>query len=167
MFKNKPTIFVLLSLSFFCILNISYAQQNEIDKVLKKNVIDRKYVFDYSTKKDGLDKITIIYLGHFKTDSTKEYKLITWARVFGKNQHTTGNIYVYSINNKLIGRYALGGSQDLPYKLSSSLLYFSNKEKTDCDTNLKTIIDFSKGLPNELFLKCKGEFGDFYSFSLN
>lgn len=160
----------ILKLTVVCailMVQVSYGQNEEIVNVLKNNKIGKEYSFDYSTKKDGLNKVSIMFLGIIKTDSGKQYKLVTWARVWGKNMHTTGNIYVYSLKNKYIGRYSLGGKDDLPYKLSKDSLYFSNKGKSDCDPKIENVISLAAGLPKEIFLKCKGELGDIYSFSLD
>lgn len=151
---------------FFLASNNIFCQENRITKkVLMKNQVGKVYCFDSSSKENGLNKIFIRYIGKVKTNNGIEYKIVTWSRVWGINHHTTGIVYVYDSNNNYIGKYVLGDSSDLPDKIVNGNLTFTNKHKQDCDANLVTSIDFSRGIPKDIFLKCKGDSGDIYSFS--
>jgi hypothetical protein len=52
---------------------------------------------------------------------------------------------------------------DLPTKMENGCLIFKNTDE-NCDKNLTTIIDLRNGLPKKFFRKCKGNYGDIYSF---
>jgi hypothetical protein len=140
-------------------------QENELLEVLKKNEPSKEFFFDHSTKKDGSDKVCVKYLGAVKNSMNGAFKVVTWSRVWGKNRHTSGSIYIYDKQNKYLGKYILGSKQDLPIKISECYLVFSNKSKVDCDEIIETKINFCNNLPKELFIKCKGESGDIYSLS--
>lgn len=142
-----------------------YSQKGDIMiTVLKKNKANKAFLFDSSSKEDGLYKIYVTYLGTV-TANNKGVKIITRKTVWGSNQHTSGAIYIYDEKNKYVGKYVLGSGFDLPNKVQKSQLIFSNKNKPGCDPKLITEIDFSKEIPKKIFLKCKGEHGDVYSFS--
>ncbi|HEU5289629.1 MAG TPA: hypothetical protein VFU05_03235, partial [Cyclobacteriaceae bacterium] len=53
---------------------------------------------------------------------------------------------------------------DLPTKLENENLVFNNVNE-ECDKRLATTINLKNGLPKQFFRKCKGEYGDIYSFS--
>lgn len=168
MLLNDKILKQLLFLAFvFYFQVISYGQAKILENVLKKNEIGKVYSFDSSTKKDGFDKIYIRYLGRIKTGEEKEINILSWSRIWGKNRHTSGTIYIYDNANKYIGQYTLGSSLDLPSKIENKNLIFKNKNKRDCDSTLVTKIDFGKGIPKDIFIKCKGDFGDIYSLSID
>ena len=150
-------------LVFFC-SNVN-RQENIITEVLKKNRVDKEFYFNSYTKEDGLNEIYLKYLGLVKTDTGGRYKILTWKRVWGPNKHTTGIVFIYDLKNKFVGKYHLGSGFDLPDMIRRNTLIFTNKSKTNCDTNLITNINFDEGLPKEIFLKCKGEYGDIYILS--
>lgn len=157
---------VLFALLFVCSFQEMALGQNEIcARVLKKNKVGKVYSFDSSSRKDGFDKIYIAYLGCIKTSKGEGIKILSWSRIWGVNRHTSGVIYIYDSTNKYIGKYNLGSSGDLPSKIENTSLVFINKNKIGCDSTLVTKIDFSKGVPEEIFLKCKGSSGDIYSLS--
>lgn len=157
---------MFLAFAFFFQV-ISFGQAKILKSVLKKNDIGKVYSFDSSTKKDGFDKIFIRYLGRIKMSEGKEINVLSWSRIWGKNRHTSGTIYIYDNVNKCIGKYTLGSSLDLPAKIENKILIFKNKNKSNCDSTLVTKIDFSKGIPKDIFIKCKGSSGDIYSFSMD
>jgi hypothetical protein len=154
------TVAIVICLGITC-----YPQPSDIVMtVLEKNQVNKAFFFDSSSKKDGLNNISITYLGTVNTNN-KEFKIVTWKKIWGPNQHTIGVVYVYDINNKYVGKYPLGSGFDLPKRIENNNLIFTNQDKSDCDINLTTTINFSKELPSKIFLKCKGEQGDIYSFS--
>lgn len=166
MLSNNKTHKYLLFLAFvFFFPLISFGQAKILESVLKKNEIGKVYSFDSSTKKNGCDKIFITYLGRIKMSEGKEIYILSWSRIWGKNRHTSGTIFIYDNANKCIGKYTLGSSLDLPAKFENGNLIFKNKNKSNCDSTLVTKIDFSKGIPKDIFIKCKGSGGDIYSFS--
>lgn len=168
MLSNNNICRQLLFLAFaFFFQVISFGQAKLLKSVLEKNDIGKVYSFDSSTKKDGFDKIFIKYLGRIKTDKGKEINILSWSRIWGKNRHTSGAIYIYDNVNTYIGKYTLGSSLDLPGKIENKNLIFKNKNKNDCDSTLVTKINFGRGIPKDIFIKCKGSSGDIYSFSID
>jgi len=159
---NKYTTILIF---FHLISTASFSQNEAVISVLKKKEIGKVYDFDSSSKEGIIDKISIRYLGHIKTAKGQLLNILSWSRIWGRNHHTTGIIYLYDDNYSLIGKYNLGSNIDLPYKVQSADLVFTNKNKGSCDTSLITKISFYKGIPQSIFLKCKGDLGDIYSFS--
>ncbi len=67
--------------------------------------------------------------------------------------------------NQYMGNYVLGMTYDLPDRLENGYLVFTNTDNQDCDQKLITRVNFTKGLPSEIFIKCKGEYSENYTFS--
>lgn len=155
----------LLFFSLLFLISSNIFGQEITKKVLLKNQVGKVYCFDSSSKENGLNKIFIRYIGKVKTNIGVEYKILTWSRVWGPNQHTTGIIYLFDTSNKYIGKYVLGDAFDLPEKIAGNNLIFANKHKENCNTKLITSIDFNNGIPKDIFLKCKDSSGDVYTFS--
>lgn len=150
---------VLLIFLFLCFIR-SYSQYSLLSMVLKKNQVGKVFSFDSSSKENGFDKTYIKYLG-----DVKSLKFLTYSHIWGKNKHTTGILFIYDSDNKFLGKYNLGGSGDLPKRIEGSYLLFINGGGSTCSRGLSTKIDFSKGLLDEIFIKCKGSSGDIYTLS--
>lgn len=152
---------------FFNHLCFSQTGDKLIQTVLKKNEKNKTFSFDSSNKKraDEYYKIYITYLGNIKTNDSVR-KIVTAKTEFGTNRHTSGSIFIYDTRNKYLGKYNLGDGLDLPGKIEKDQILFFNTNKKECDPTLVTKIDFSKEIPQKIFLKCKGEYGDVYSFSV-
>ena len=158
-------MYVFFMLAVFISHQISFGQERALLSVLKRDRVNMIYSFDSSTKESGYDKTFVKYLGNIKTDRGEEFKVLSLARIWGKNRHTTGVIYIYSYMNVFVGKYSLGSSSDLPEKIVNNQLVFTNRNKSDCDSKLITEVDFSKKIPKEIFLKCNDTSGDIYTFS--
>ncbi|MGH2644842.1 MAG: hypothetical protein ACRDE2_12890 [Chitinophagaceae bacterium] len=163
----KKTVFIL----FFNLMAIiiAFGQDSTLTrsmelKVLIKNQIGKDFSFNMANNKNEKNLLQLKYLGLLETDNHSMYKVLTWTRIWGSNFHTTGVILIFDENNKYIGKYILGGKNDLPYKIQKNNLVFSNKNKCNCDPSIITRVNFRKGIPSIIFLKCKGEKGDLYSF---
>jgi len=157
--------YVFIVISIFTSYQISFGQERVLLSVLKKDKVKKVYIFDSSSKENGYVKTFVNYLGNIKTNQGEEFKVLSFARIWGKNRHTSGLIYIYSFSNKFVGKYNLGSSSDLPEKVANNHLFFTNRHKSECDSKMVNEIDFSKNIPNEIFLKCKGASGDIYTFS--
>jgi hypothetical protein len=142
-----------------------FSQSDIRVKVLKMNVPDKVMLFDSSTKSNGINKIYVTFLGCVNSKNG-QYKILTWKRIWGSNQHSTGRIYIYNGSNKFLGYYSVGSGTDLPTSVFKNQLLFTNKFRPSCDSNLVTKVNFANGLPKEFFLKCKGDYGDIYKLSL-
>lgn len=145
--------------------NQCYSQKADIlQMVLQKNQANKVFSFDSSNKKNGFYRIDITYLGIVSTNNTP-FKIITRKIVWGPNQHSSGTVYLYDFKNHYVGKFSLGSGLDLPNKVQKNEVIFSNRDKQDCDSKLITALDFSKEIPQKIFLRCKGDYGDVYSFS--
>lgn len=112
-------------------------------------------------------KQPVKFIGQVRTKTHINYKVLLSARIWGKNYHTTGVIFLYDTSNKYVGKYVLGDMFDLPSKIENNKLIFMNEVKnSDCDSNIITEISFDDGIPSKIFLKCKGEYyRGVYSFT--
>jgi hypothetical protein len=134
-------------------------------QVLTKNKLDSSYSFKKSTKADGQSEIILKYLGIIKTIDGRTFKVLTYEFIWGPNFHTSASIYIFNNKNQYVGQYYLGGAADLPIQLKNNDLIFTNDDNDNCDKNLMTLISLEKGLPNKIFIKCKGGYGNLYNFS--
>lgn len=96
----------------------------------------------------------INYLGIIKTDSGKEYKLVSYKWLWGiTSPRATSRIYIYSKKNKYVGYYYLENTNCLPYRLKENNLYFfTNKNRDHYWEAPISIVNFSKGIPKLLIV---------------
>jgi hypothetical protein len=71
---------------------------------------------------------------------------------------------IFDDNNQYLGNYRFGGPYELPDKLENGCLIFKNFDNVHCDKKIITKVDFTLGLPDEIFIKCKGKYGDIFKF---
>ncbi|WPU94004.1 hypothetical protein SNE25_00500 [Mucilaginibacter sabulilitoris] len=161
MIKGWLTIFTSFVLSFNC-----YGQLNNNctrTKVLLKAHVGKEYRFRNKDK-----TITYLtYLGKVETRKGGTYKVMTSIWIWGLSHRATSRVLIFNKYNHFVGEYYVGMTYDLPSKLKNNKLLFFNidKEGSGCDPKLITYIDLSNGLPKEIFIKCKGNSGDIYTFS--
>lgn len=134
--------------------------------VLTKQAIGKTFSFDSSVNKIEKNLIQITYLGKVETKTHINYYILTWARIWGVNEHTTGVILIYNTDNKYVGKYVLGSMYDLPNKINKNSLIFNNERKAYCDKSIDTRISFDS-IPQNIFIRCKDNDGDIYSYSAN
>ncbi len=84
---------------------------------------------------------------------------------WGLAHRATSNILVFNKNNVYVGNYPLTMTYDIPDEIVDGKLIFKNDDNPDCDKSVTTIIDLTQGIPKTIFIKCKGNDGDLYSFS--
>ena len=145
-----------------------YSQYSENEKwqiVLNKNILDSNFIFN-QTKKDIYNETQLTYLGLISTDDKKKYKLLKSCWLWGLSKRATGRVIIFNSQNQYIGEYYVGSLYDLPDKLVDNSLIFTNSNGNNgCDSKLKTVISFKKGIPKKIFIRCKNEFGNIYTFS--
>jgi len=158
----KKTIFLLLTiLSTTTIVRAQTIKSDDIRlKVLRLKCVGKTYRFNTEDS-----TVTYLrYLGKISTAKGKTYKILTSVWIWGISHRATNRILIYTDNNKYLGNYSLIMINDLPNYIKNNKLVFNNKGP-DCDSRIVTYLDFSKGVPTQFFRKCKGDFGDIYSFS--
>lgn len=161
------TLQTSLLLFFLLTVSNSFGQQSlrkMCQQVLTENKIDKPHSFDNSNKKNVHDETILTYLGFVNSYDGRIFKVLTYEYIWGANYHTSASIYIFNDNDKYVGQYHLGDALDLPVKLENGN-FFTNIDNESCDKNLMTTISLNKGLPKNIFIKCKGNSGDLYSFS--
>lgn len=157
---------LLLSLLIQATVLGSKAQVNDHtirQRVLERSVIDSTFVFGKWTATGGTET-QLRYLGEVKTNSNKTFKVMNSIWIWGDSEHATNRILIFNGKNQYMGEYYISTTDDMPTKLRNGVLIFENIV-ADCDKNLITEIDLTRGLPVRFFRKCKGEFGDLYNFN--
>ena len=150
---------------FYSFSVIAQINDNKIRlSVLKKGIIGHTFVFG-KWKKDGSTETNLKYIGSVTTTKGKTYKIMTSAWYWGLSHRSTSVVLIYSKQNKHIGGYHVGSVYDLPNQLTNGKLFFYNNDNPDCDKSINTTIDLTNGLPKQIFLKCKEDYGDLYLFS--
>jgi hypothetical protein len=132
--------------------------------VLEKNIVDSLFVFGKWTE-EGPGETHLKYLGKVVTIDGQVLKIMNSCWFWGLSHRATSRILIFNGKNQSVGNYGLLLTSDLPDKLENGKLIFSNSDNEDCDKKLITTIDFASGIPGQFFLKCKGEYGDIYTFS--
>jgi hypothetical protein len=139
-----------------------YDQQIRLE-VLRHNDVNKEY--KYTNKKDQTTTL-LKYLGQVKTTSGASYKILTSVWLWGQSHRATSRILIYDSFNRYIGQYHVDMIYDLSNAVKGTQLVFLNSDNlgSGCDLHAVTYIDLSNGLPKQIFIKCKGDAGDVYSF---
>lgn len=132
-------------------------------KVLQIGIVDSEYIFGKWNGKGGTET-HLRYLGQITSKRGKSYKIMNSVCLWGLSCRATSRILVFDSQNRWVGEYYVGMTDELPNKLSNGKLIFTNTNRGDCDKRLVTIVNLNNGLPKQFFLKCKGDFGDIYTF---
>jgi len=157
------------SVLLFCFIlscSISTAQidDNVIRiQVLENNKVNKKYTFGNWTENGGV-QTDLIYLGFATAAKGRIFKILTSVWHWGQSHHTTSKILIYNDQNQYLGEYNVGAIYDLPNELKNGVLCFYHDKTDNCDQDDHTYVDLKKRLPHKFFLKCKGSYGDIYSF---
>lgn len=126
-------------------------RQNKIEKSYKFNNPDSTVTF-------------LRYLGTIHDLKHKQYKILNSIWVWGLSHRATNRILIYNDKNIFIGQYAVTMTYDLPEKIINNRLAFLNAKEKKSDCNANTYIDFGQGPPKEMYVKCKGNSVDIWSF---
>jgi hypothetical protein len=84
--------------------------------------------------------------------------------ILGISQRATNRTLIFDNHNKYVGNYRMTMTEDLPNKIESNQLIFSNLEKRMCESTRVTKISFKNGIPNEIIIWCGSDHGDTYIF---
>jgi len=159
----KPIVtilFILISINSVCQITDNNIRLN----VLESGITDILFVFG-KWSCDGQTQTELKYLGQVTTDSGKVYKILNSSWIWGLSRRATNRILIYNFNNEYVGNYSLNTISDLPDRIENECLVFTNKSKEDCDKSVTTNIDFRKGYPKEMFIKCTVTEGSIFMFS--
>ena len=157
------TLITLILLLVTLLASGQINDQNVRKKILKNGIINKLFITG-NWKKDGQSEGQFIYLGKLKNKTGRIFKILTASWYWGISPRATSRILVYNQKNEYVGNYYLTMTYDLPSKLQNGKLIFYNAEESDCDKKVTTTINLVNGLPIHFFRKCKGEFGDIYTF---
>ena len=157
-----PSIFLTLTLTFAIYTNAQLSDQAIRQKVLEKAIVDSSFIFGKWTEKGGTET-HLKYLGQVTTKHGQTFRILTSSWFWGLSHRATSRILVFDDKNKYVGNYHVTMTTDLPTKMDNGKLIFKNIAD-NCDENLMTIIEMKNGLPKQFFRKCKGKYGDIYSF---
>jgi len=139
---------------------------NEIrQQVLVKSIVDSLFVFGKWADGGREEEMHLKYLGQVPTSDGRVFKVMNSILFWGLSHRATSRVLIFNDKNQYLGNYYLYMTNDLPDKLEDGKLIFTNKTKEECDKSIVTIIDLTKGLPKEIFLRCEGNNGDFHAFS--
>ena len=159
-------LLLLIKVSLVLLPSISLGQVNpwkQFQYVLHKAKIGKEYAFDKSKGEDH-DSLVLVYLGKIVTQNGRVLKILTSRWYWGLAPRATSRIIIFNGKNQYLGDYY---AYDLPDKVETSSLVFIYEKESVCKPGLVNKINFKNGIPKKFFLKCKGDFGDFYTFSQN
>jgi hypothetical protein len=109
-------------------------------------------------------EVEALYLGQMKQTGGESYKIMNvtyYTGILEDAKRARGEILVYNYENDLIGRYGVGGITRLPTEIKGEeVLWFYPKGKCTEKTN----INFSKGPPDKIYIKCTSKGGDLFDF---
>jgi len=141
------------------------APHKDWQSVLTRNKVGKKFVFDRS-KKGRYNQTELTYLGKVKTNDGRIFKVLTSTVFFGNSPAATNKIVVFNSKNQYVGHYSFGADFNLPRKIVNNFLVFDNKECGGlCDPSIVNRVSFEDGLPKQLYLECKSNKGELYTFS--
>ncbi|MCP2027024.1 hypothetical protein L1276_002168 [Flavobacterium sp. HSC-32F16] len=134
-------------------------------KVLRKNTIEKEYVFGKWNNKGGTET-SLTYLGILKTNTGKTYKIMNSVWTWGMSCRSTSRILVFNAKNQYLGNYYITKESNLPKKIKDGVLIFENRD-SECDKKIISKISFKNGLPQKIYKKCNNEYGDSFEFDSN
>lgn len=159
----STTIFLTLTLTIGQSFSSGQVNaQNIQQNVLQKAIVDSTFIFGSWTENGGTET-HLKYLGQLTTVHGQTFKILNSTNFWGLSHRATSRILVFNDKNKHVGTYYVTMVTDLPTKLENGKFIFKNMPEV-CDNNLITVADLKKRLPKQFFRKCKGEYGDIFSF---
>lgn len=129
--------------------------------VLSENKIAKTY--NFKIKGNEIDEIGIQYLGNIITsnkDTLKVINSVNYTGLYHDSRKANANFFLYK-NNKRIGFYHLSHLLALPSQVSNNNLIFDYKND---ECNQFTSVSLKDSIPKTIFIKCKDNTGDLYTF---
>ncbi|MBK7132262.1 MAG: hypothetical protein IPH69_05370 [Bacteroidales bacterium] len=160
MARHLTIIALTFLLTISAIGQTSYLDMQQ--QVLKKNIVDSLFVFGKWTE-EGPGETHLKYLGRVVANDGKVLKIMNSCWFWGLSHRATCTILIFNENNQPLGNYSGLMIYELPDKFVNGKLIFLNTDK-EC-LSITTTIDFGNGIPEHIFIKCKEDYGNKYTFS--
>lgn len=132
--------------------------------VLSEKQIGQEYFF--SRKVQGVDEISILYLGDIITtqkDTLHILNSINYSGQLSDAKHGNGNVFIYQGVSKKIGYYYVGSAFSVPSKIENGSLIFSYANEL---CNQSTVVSLKDSIPKQIFINCTSKGGDLYTLSI-
>ncbi|MDQ8142427.1 MULTISPECIES: hypothetical protein [Chryseobacterium] len=141
--------------------NIDYYERCRL-LVLEENI--PKQNFEFEKKGKEIDQQIVRYLGNIvttKKDTLKIVNSIHYTGVYEDAKRGNGQLYIYSINNELLGYYNLGSALAVPNDIENNRELIFKYDNESC--NQTTKISLRDSIPKKIFIQCTKEGGDLYN----
>lgn len=132
-------------------------------RVLNENKPNKPFVFNCHDENGLNEMVELVYLG--VVGSKNRYKIVASTWIHGESHRATNRILIFDEYDKLLGNYYVTSVSELPERIESRKLVFSNTTDVDCDKTVVSKVSFDEGIPDEIFVRCDNNSGDFFSFS--
>lgn len=133
-------------------------------QVLEKGIVDSQFIYRGWTP-EGHTKTRLKYLGQVVTKTGRTFRIMNYTLLWGLSPRATSRILVFNEKNQYLGGYYVTLISSLPDRLENGRLIFTNQDDPDCDATLVTKVNLTSVLPKSIFIRCKGNSGDIYTFS--
>ena len=154
----RMPLFIVILLIFSTDLSIAQISDEMIRKeVLQKNEIRKTFTYGRWRENGGIET-ELTYLG-----TAQNYKILNSTWIWGISKRATNRIILFDSKNEYIGNYYVTTKYDLPNRIENNNLIFLRSDCEDRD-NAENKIEFKNGIPDTIFLNCKGKYGDLNSF---
>jgi hypothetical protein len=158
----KQNILFLSFITFSSCFNCQINDENIRLKVLRKNVVDKEFVFGKWEKNKG-SETHLTYLGKVNASNGRTYKIMNSIWIWGLSKRATSRILIFNKKNQYLGNYSMFMTDELPMKLQNKQLIFINSD-SNCNTKIITKVSLKDGLPKQFFKECKNKLGNIYGF---
>lgn len=135
------------------------------DQKFKKQILEKGIVGKEFTRKHADKTETkLVYLGAIKNKKGATVKVLNSTFLFGIDGNVSSRasteVCLYNGANQYLGSYLVSDIPSLPEKIVKGKLVFSPSNV--CKQTTK--IDFTRGIPKQIFVLCNGDKGDLYPF---
>lgn len=140
--------------------NLDYYERCRL-LVLEENTPNQD--FGFTKKGKEIDEQVVTYLGNIitsKTDTLKILNYVHYTGIYEDSKRGNGQVYIYNVNNKLLGFYNLGSADAVPRNIDDKELIFKYNNES---CNQTTKISLKDSIPKQIFIQCTKEGGDIYN----
>ncbi|WP_080776609.1 hypothetical protein [Chryseobacterium phocaeense] len=129
--------------------------------VLEQNTFNQD--FGFTKKGKEIDEQVVTYLGNITTpkkDTLKILNSVHYTGIYEDSKRGNGQVYIYTVHNKLLGFYNLGSADAVPSNIDDEGLIFKYNNGS---CNQTTKISLKDSIPKQIFIQCTKEGGDIYN----